>query len=119
MKVTINVSKYHIREGDPRYSSCCIVQKAIRDAIPLALEVGVSIDHYALRSFDGEWTRLYLPREVEKFIWMTLDYNYLPSRFRWLVLRPFSFELDVPDQFVAKEPVRPAKQEEVIQCVTS
>jgi hypothetical protein len=118
MKVTINVSKKHIREGDPRYSSCCIVQRAIRDAIPLALEVGVSIDHYALRSFDGVWTRLYLPREVEKFIWRTLD-CHLPSRLRWLVLSPFSFELDVPDEFVAKEPVRPAKQEEVLQCVTS
>jgi len=107
MKVTINVSKHNIRYGDPSDGKNCIVQRAIRDAIPLADQVTVAINDYAMVHVGGGIHHTDLPMRVRGFVIQTLFVNkILPPYLRWILLRPFSFELEVPARFCGVEPMR-------------
>jgi len=107
-QVIINVSKHNIRYGKPQYGNNCIVQRAIRDAIPLADTVAVGVDQYAMKCMEGRVHTAPVPTSVFKFIIRTLwVYKILPPPLRWILLKPFSFKLMVPDRFIAVEPTRP------------
>ena len=113
MKVTINVTRKSIRTGVMRDWTNCVIAKAILESLPLCAEVGVGLDSILMQHVSDEvsWftDRVVAPRWIEKYIRRMFTAHSFGLFGKWLC-KPFSFELDVPERYVAKEPDRPMIQ---------
>jgi hypothetical protein len=110
MKVTIPVKRKHIDGCKMATVTNCVMALAMTDALPLAAEVKVGVRTAHLYGMDGRMDTIILPMEVSDFIGKVV---HIPSSSRHKIAE-CNFEVEIPDKFCAKEPVRSVqpKQEE-------
>lgn len=113
MTVTIPVKRHHITQCNMKSTHACVMALAMSEALPLADQVYVGIHSAHLFNMNGKVSDITLPAEVVEFI-VTMANTYERDRGD---ITERNFEIDIPDEFVAKEPDRPVKQE--VECVTS
>jgi hypothetical protein len=108
MKFMFQVSRDHIRRANMTSTHTCVLGLALYDALPLASEVsiGINMGHIVHASSYPTLAGFHLPEEAIRFIRFMI---MMPRCLRWMV-RPRSFEIEVPDHFVAVEPERSARR---------
>jgi len=113
MKVTIPVKRKHIDGCQMRSVNDCVMARAMTDALPLAAEVTVGVSAAHLWEMIGRLETIRLPEEVSAFI-HRMVLTVPEGRY---AIEERSFEVEIPDQFCAKEPVRivqPKQEEEPV-----
>ena len=110
MKVTIPVKRKHIDGCQMRSVNDCVMARAMTDALPLASEVTVGVSVAHLWEMNGRLETIRLPEEVSAFIHrMVLT---VPEGRH--AIEECSFEVEIPDKFCAKEPVRTVEDVQVL-----
>lgn len=108
MKTTINVSRNNIRYGDLFDDGDCVIARAICDSLPLVDRAWVGNRTIRLDHVTGGTAYVEMPTKMVRYIVSMLVAQIILRKLhpRW-IYPAFSFTLDVPEIFLAKDPVRP------------
>jgi hypothetical protein len=111
MRAKITITKEHLERGIQRNSKECAVALSSIEALPLAdgIMVGTHLIFFSLDQ--EEFHMVKLPEEVQQLI---TDFDRDVWMGEWTEKLPITFEIDVPDWALPKEPVRPVADPQLV-----